>query len=44
MKRYERNRVYLSENYQKKIKDCRVLLGGAGIGSNIAEILLRFRL
>ena len=41
MKRYERNRIYLSENDQKKIKDYRVLLGGAGIGSNIAETLLR---
>lgn len=41
MKRYERNRIYLSENGQKKIKDYRVLLGGAGIGSNIAETLLR---
>lgn len=41
MKRYERNRIYLSEDNQKKIKSYRVLLAGASIGSNIAEILLR---
>ena len=41
MKRYERNRIYLSEDDQKKIKSYRVLLAGVGIGSNIAEILLR---
>lgn len=40
-KRYDRNRIYLSEKEQKKIRTFRVLLGGAGIGSNIAETLLR---
>ena len=41
MKRYERNRIYLSSNDQTQIKKVRVLLAGAGIGSNIAETLLR---
>ena len=41
MKRYERNRIYISDEDQIKIKDFRVLLAGAGIGSNIAETLLR---
>lgn len=41
MKRYERNRIYISDKDQVKIKDFRVLLAGAGIGSNIAETLLR---
>lgn len=41
MKRYERNRIYISEEEQREIKGFRVLLGGAGIGSNIAETILR---
>ena len=41
MQRYERNRIYISDEDQLKIKDFRVLLAGAGIGSNIAETLLR---
>ena len=41
MKRYERNRIYISDKDQAKIKDFRVLLAGAGIGSNVAETLLR---
>lgn len=41
MKRYERNRIYISDEEQMRIKDFRVLLAGAGIGSNIAETLLR---
>lgn len=41
MKRYERNRIYLSYKDQKQIKNVRILLAGAGIGSNIAETLLR---
>lgn len=42
MKRYSRNRLYLSEEEQTKIKNFRILLGGAGIGSVIAECALRF--
>ena len=41
VKRYERNRIYISDKDQAKIKDFRVLLAGAGIGSNVAETLLR---
>lgn len=41
MKRYERNRIYISDEEQVKLKDFRILLAGAGIGSNIAETLLR---
>lgn len=41
MKRYERNRIYISDEDQVKIKGFRVLLAGIGIGSNIAEALLR---
>lgn len=39
--RYGRNRIYLSGDDQRTLKDFRVLLGGAGLGSNIAETLLR---
>ena len=42
MKRYSRNRIYISEEEQEKIKQVRILLGGAGIGSIIAECALRF--
>lgn len=41
MERYSRNRIYISEEEQEKIKHVRVLLGGAGIGSVIAECALR---
>ena len=41
MERYERNRIYVSEIEQQQIKDFRILLGGAGLGSNIAETALR---
>ena len=41
MNRYTRNRIYLSKREQEKIASYRVLLAGAGIGSNIAEALLR---
>ena len=37
MERYSRNRIYISEEEQERIKQVRLLLGGAGIGSNIAE-------
>ena len=40
--RYSRNRIYLTEEEQEKIKGVRILLGGAGIGSIIAECALRF--
>lgn len=40
--RYIRNRIYVSEQEQETIKNTRILLGGAGIGSVIAECALRF--
>lgn len=40
--RYNRNRIYLSEEEQEQIKHVHILLGGAGIGSIIAECALRF--
>lgn len=40
--RYSRNRIYVSQSEQESIKDFRILLGGAGIGSIIAECALRF--
>ncbi len=40
--RYNRNRIYVSEEEQDKIRGTRILLGGAGIGSVIAECALRF--
>lgn len=39
--RYSRNRIYLSEEEQDMIKNYPILLGGAGIGSVIAECALR---
>lgn len=42
MERYSRNRIYLSDDEQAKISHVRILLGGAGIGSIIAECALRF--
>lgn len=41
MKRYGRNRIYISDEEQMRIKDFRILLAGVGMGSNIAETLLR---
>jgi molybdopterin/thiamine biosynthesis adenylyltransferase len=41
MDRYNRNRLYLTKEEQKTIKKTPILLGGAGIGSVIAECLLR---
>lgn len=38
---YQRNRIYISENQQKRIREYRIVLGGAGIGSVIAECALR---
>ncbi|CAM1369347.1 conserved hypothetical protein [Tenacibaculum litoreum] len=40
--RYDRNRLYVNQNEQEIIKNFPVLLGGAGIGSIIAECALRF--
>jgi len=40
--RYSRNRIYLTEGEQKLIQTTPILLGGAGIGSVIAECLVRF--
>ena len=40
--KYSRNWLYVTPEEQEKIKQCRILLGGAGIGSNIAECALRF--
>lgn len=42
MGRYSRNRIYISEEEQERIKHVRVLLGGADIGSVIVECALRF--
>lgn len=39
--RYSRNRLYIDLHEQLKIKSARVLLAGAGIGSVIAECMLR---
>ena len=40
--RYSRNRLYVSKREQSIIKDYKIFLGGAGIGSIIAECALRF--
>lgn len=39
--KYNRNRIYIQPDEQEKIKHFRVLIGGAGIGSVIAECALR---
>ena len=39
--KYNRNRIYIKPDEQEKIKHFRVLLGGAGLGSVIAECALR---
>lgn len=39
---YSRNRFYITPQEQELIRNTRLLLGGAGIGSNIAECALRF--
>lgn len=41
MEQYSRNRIYISSEQQEKIKETRILLCGAGIGSIIAECALR---
>ncbi|WP_281310186.1 HesA/MoeB/ThiF family protein [Flavobacterium flavigenum] len=40
-KRHERNRLYINKEDQELIKKTHILLAGAGIGSVIAECLLR---
>lgn len=42
MERYSRNRIYVRKEEQEQIKNTKILLGGAGIGSIIAECALRF--
>jgi molybdopterin-synthase adenylyltransferase len=39
--RYERNFIYISPEQQEKIKNTRILFGGVGLGSVIAETALR---
>lgn len=39
--RYERNRIHISEEAQSLIKNYKILIAGCGIGSYIAECLLR---
>lgn len=36
--RYSRNRLYMSEREQNLVKDYKIFLGGAGIGSIVAEV------
>jgi molybdopterin-synthase adenylyltransferase len=38
---YKRNRIYINESNQEKIKNCRLLIAGAGLGSVISECALR---
>lgn len=38
---YSRNRLYITESEQEKLASFRLLLGGAGLGSEIAECALR---
>lgn len=37
--RYCRNRLYMSEREQNMVKDYKIFLGGAGIGSIVAKCL-----
>lgn len=39
--RYSRNRIYVENVEQEKIRKTKIILGGAGIGSIIAECMLR---
>ena len=38
---YSRNRLYISPEEQDRLGSLRLLLGGAGLGSEIAECALR---
>lgn len=40
--RYSRNRIYVREDEQEFVRNTKIILGGAGIGSIIAECALRF--
>lgn len=42
LERYCRNRIYVNEEEQERIRRTHILLAGAGIGSIIAECALRF--
>lgn len=39
--RYSRNRLYITPEEQELMSKCKLVLGGAGLGSNIAECALR---
>lgn len=39
--RYNRNQIHIDEKNQNRIKDYRILIAGCGVGSYIAECLLR---
>ncbi|MCH5597957.1 HesA/MoeB/ThiF family protein [Niabella ginsengisoli] len=39
--RYNRNQIHIDEGSQELIKGCKILIAGCGIGSYIAECLLR---
>lgn len=41
MDRYLRNRIYISNCEQQKLKNFSIIIAGSGIGSNIAECALR---
>lgn len=38
---YSRNRIYISDDQQEKLRQIRILVAGAGLGSVISECLLR---
>jgi len=38
---YSRNRIYISDDQQEKLRQTRILVAGAGLGSVISECLLR---
>jgi tRNA A37 threonylcarbamoyladenosine dehydratase len=38
---YSRNTLYIDSIEQEEIKKCRIVIAGAGLGSNIAECALR---
>ena len=41
MGRYDYNRIFISDQEQETIRNCRVFIGGAASGSVIAECALR---
>jgi len=38
---YSRNRLYINESEQQRMRDCKIVFGGLGLGSVIAECALR---